>query len=239
MSKSGDITVSLRGSAASTWMRCSVKAKWEEDHQYQTVSAAAKAGEGIHEGVTGHVPTNMGKRVKFDKKTRTPKELERQVEATKIRVNKWLLQKGWETLEREQELNAIFKMRVDDDITAMVKTTGHIDLVLRHKDRDDIVVVDLKTGLHAPVTSWPQIAVYALLWSETYGNEAWAGMLWAPRDGSRQPELLLRKDLRKEGLQVIKWRAACAVSGEVARPGLDCHTCQVLGCGLRQSWEVC
>ena len=222
----------MRASAAPDWLRCPVKAMWQEKQRREgRKSVALEMGDRIHAGVTGHVPTPG--RVQYDGKTRSPREAVRQHEEAVDRVHQWLQRNFWQIWGSEIEVKA----RVRWGSVAVV-VEGHIDMVLESQQGTRIIV-DLKTGLRRPTRSWPQVSVYALLWQVTRKETLDAGLLWVPR-GKGDVSLAIRSggDLCRMGYSVLYDRAEVAVKGARARPGMDCAMCGVEGCAVRESWEV-
>ena len=240
MSDEITMTVEMRASSAPTWLRCSAKAEWQQRHPRQEggpKSAAIDHGERVHGNVTGH--KNSGGRVRYDGKTRTAKEAVRQTEDATEAVNKWLEDHDWIVVDREIELKARFQ--VED---MYVDVEGHIDLLLERATAIPPyrAIVDLKTGARRPTASWPQIAVYSLLWWAKYQQQLRGGILWAPRGKPAQAiEMSPMRDgksLCDYGRLIVKQRARVAKHGAMPRPGLDCAMCEVPGCIAREGWGV-
>ena len=238
MSDKITMTVSMRASSAPTWMRCSTKADYQERHPRQEgapKSAAIDHGDVVHGAITGH--KGSPGRVRYDGRTRTRREAVRQAETSTDAIREWLERNGWIIIAREIELKARFLV---EDI--YVDVEGHIDLLLeRAVGEKKRAIEDLKTGARKPTASWPQIAVYDLLWWAKYEEQLDGGILWAPRgqpDKIQMSPLRSGKSLCDYGRLVVKQRARVAKDGPMPRPGLDCAFCEVPGCAAREGWEI-
>ena len=245
MQSSNDpITVAMRASRAPVWSMCQRRAGAEERAEKPTGPQLAKPvaiefGDRLHQMVTGHEITREPRSVAYDEYTPTKRHFDRQLAIAYDEAQRAL--ESYEVIATEYALECDFKVHLTEDMTVTVKTSCHVDLVLRNLQESSKVLLDLKSSRLLPYVAWPQLALNTAIDEHTGEGEKpdWAGILWISRTGAHKKpggvEFLRRGEgLAGEGRQIVRARAVAAAFGENPSPSRDgCSICDVVDCGLR------
>ena len=168
----------LSASSISNWLTCPAKIKFKEKLASQgggDVHIGTIIGNMVHAMVTGHEYKEKDNLIIFDSQTPTMTEAERQAERMADSVQSFIQRHEIEIIASERE---IFRKINYNNVE--VNLFGKIDLLCK-KD-DEVMIIDLKTGVNKPSNVFVQLATYSYICS--MGNELdvdSVGVIWVKR----------------------------------------------------------
>lgn len=228
-----DLAATFHASQAPKWLSaCLVRLDNEERQGLEGAThVGVELGNRVHGRMTGHQHTPAAA-IAYDERTRSEKELNRQVDWVSARVKEWFDAREYELHERvfDSEVDIGERLRVTQGGKLVeMNIASTLDWLLgfgEHHSR----FLDLKTGKREPLECWPQMAVYAYMWSLRRPPLIEGGYLWVPR-GNRDvaPVVKFRPfdKLAEFGSYIISERLK-AVTKRVYRPSvMSCTNCQL------------
>ena len=230
-------SIRLRASSAAEWMNCAQKRAYRERQPGgipTDTHVGIEMGNAVHHAITGHEYITAD-RIIYDKHTGNQKEFDWQVKETVHMLQSFMDKQGWVAVGHEKEME---REAMVGDVLVIIQ--GSADLLVFDQMMNRLILIDIKTGVRRPSSTFMQLAIYAWLMKyteETVPTEL--GFVWMPRN-----KLLMESKIEwiskpvdpliKLAWNTIKTLASYSTNGYPYNPStMNCGACGYMDCIAR------
>ena len=151
--------IKLSASSVGKWLKCPAKVKFQEKMTGVSggeVHIGSLIGNMVHALITGHKYKEPDNLVLFDSKTPTMSEAERQAERMAESVNGFIERNEIKIVDTEKP---VYVSTTYNNV--QVNLFGKIDLLCTKGD--EVIIIDLKTGVNKPSSVFVQLGFYSYI----------------------------------------------------------------------------